>query len=196
MVERHVAAASVGGVGAEDCFGLSQLDSLGNGAGAEAGEDHEVNGTDPGAGKHQGDRLEVGGHVDGDAVASLDANGSQRCGHPLDLLEQLRVGVDPLTAVLIQCDQGGASAVAVVDLDVEAGVGEIGLAADEPAEGGNLLRGPFKDLVPLAEPGNPCSGFGPEGVRLIQRAALDFSDDRTNQINVRRHVPTPNSGLD
>ena len=87
MVERDVATASVCGVGAEDGFGLGQLDAFRDCPGAEPGEDDQVDGADPGAGEHQGDGLEVGRHVDGDAVATLDSDGAERGGHSLDLLE-------------------------------------------------------------------------------------------------------------
>ena len=184
VIERHVASAAVGGVGAEDGLGLGQLDPFGDRAGAESGEDDQVHRANPGAGEHQRDRLIVGRHVDRDAVAPVDADGAQRGGHALYVAQQLRVGVDALCAVLVQADQRGPAAVAVGDLRVEAGVGEVGLAADEPAEGGNLLGRPLENLVPLAEPGDAGGGLGPEGVGFVERSPLNLADDGADQIDV------------
>ena len=143
-----------------------------------------MHGADPRAGEHQRDGLEVRRHVDRDSVAALDADSAQRGGDALDLPEQLRIGEDPLLAVFVEGDQRGASAVAIRDLRIETGVREIGFAADEPAERGNLLGRPLEDLIPLAKPGNPRCGLRPEGLRLVEGAALDLADDWPDQIDV------------
>ena len=196
MVERNVAPAPVGGIGAEDCLGLGQLNPLGDRPRAEAREDDEMHRADTRAGEHQGDGFEVRRHVHGHAVAALDPDRPQRSRYPLDLLEQLGVREDPLYTVLVQRDQRRPASVAAVDLSVEAGVREIGLAADEPTERGDLLRRPLEHLVPLAEPGNARGRLRPERVGLVERAALNLADDWPDQIDVRRHVGTPSQGLD
>ena len=184
VVERHVAAAPVGGIGAEDRLGLGQLDPLGDRPGAEASEDHQMHRANPGAGEHQRDRLIVGRHVDRDAVTALNPDRPQRGGHALDIAQQLRVGVDPLSAVLVQADQRSAPAIAVGDLRVQARVREIRLAAEEPSEGRNLLRRPLEHFIPFAEPGDPSGSLRPERIRFVERPSLDVSHDRSEQINV------------
>src|SRR5207244_10832665 len=101
-------------------------------------------------------------------------------------LEQLRVGEDRAAAPLVLGDQGAVTAPAAGDVVVEAAVGEIGLAADEPAE---ARPAPVEHLVPAPEPGQRLGGPGPERVGLLERLALPAADDRVDQIH------DPASGL-
>lgn len=68
---------------------LTVPDALGQGLGAEAGEHHVVRGADAGAGQHGGYGQRAGRHVDGDAVALVDAAAPQQVAEATRHLQQL-----------------------------------------------------------------------------------------------------------
>ena len=103
----------------------------------------------------------------------LDAHAAQRRRHPLDFVEQMRVGVDAAFAALVEVDQGGVSAPAALYVVVERVVGQVGLCADKPLEGG---RSPFQHPVPLAEPGQLVCCASPKAFRIL----LAFLDPLLN----------------
>src|SRR5207248_5423250 len=106
---------------------------------------------------------------------------AQGGGDPLDLAAELGVGEDLAAAALVDVDQGGAAALAGLDVAVEAVVGEVGEAAGEPAEGGEL---PLEDAVPGAEPGQLSGGAGPERFGVLGGLPAPPPDDRVDQLHL------------
>ncbi len=75
-LELDFGAAAVAGVLGEDGDALGVVDAVGDGVGGESAEDDGVDGADAGAGEQGDGELRGHAHVDGDAVAFLDAEGS------------------------------------------------------------------------------------------------------------------------
>ena len=100
--------------------------------GGEAAEDDRVRRADPGAGEHRDRQLRDHRHVDRDPVALLDAELLQRVGGLADLAQQVGVGERPRVAGLADPVVGDLVAAAGLDVPVEAVVGDVQLAADEP----------------------------------------------------------------
>ena len=98
----------------------------------EAAEDDRVRRADPGAGEHRDRQLGDHRHVDGDPVAGLDAELEQRVGRLADLALEVGVGDRPGVAGLADPVVGDLVAEAALDVPVDAVVGDVELAADEP----------------------------------------------------------------
>ena len=128
---------------------------------------------DADAGEHYCQCLRAGGHVDGDAIALLDAQGAQSGAGPLHLVKQPGVGVDAPLAALVFEDEGRLAAPSAFHVIVEAVVAEVGLGADEPPKGG---RRPLKHAVPLPEPRELLGRASPEPFRVLGR----LTDEPTN----------------
>src|SRR5262249_2677303 len=75
---------------------------------------------------------------------------------------------------------GSLAAAAGLDVAVDAVVGQVGAAADEPLEGGRL---PVQDLVPGAEPEEVAGGAVPEALRVLRGLATDALDDRVDEVH-------------
>ena len=73
--ELDFTAAAVAGVLGEDGDAGGGRDAVGDGVGGESAEDDGVDGADARAGKQGDGELRGHAHVDGDAVALLDAEG-------------------------------------------------------------------------------------------------------------------------
>lgn len=73
---------------------LTVSDPLGEGLGAEARKHHVVLGADAGARQHGGHGQRAGGHVDGDAVALLDAAAAQQVAQATRHLQQFPVATE------------------------------------------------------------------------------------------------------
>ena len=128
-LQRHLAAAAQPLVGGNDEIGLAVEDAVLDAVGREAAEDHRMDGADPGAGQQS-----VGGfghhrHVDGDAVALLDALVAHDVGQPADLFIGLAIGdlLAFLGVVAFPNDRGlvaagGEVAVETVDRSVEGAI--------------------------------------------------------------------------
>ena len=76
----------------DDDLRLRVLDPARELVGREAAEDDRVNRADPGAREHRDHRLGHHRHVDDDAVARLDALGSEHARETRDGIAQLAVG--------------------------------------------------------------------------------------------------------
>ena len=87
---------------------------------------------DPGAGEHRDRQLRDHRHVDRDPVARADAELLERVGRLLDLALEVGVGDRPRVARLADPVVGDLVAEAVLDVAVDAVVGDVQLAADEP----------------------------------------------------------------
>ncbi len=185
-LEVDLAALAPGDVGGEQRAGAGQADAVGQRAGAEAGEHHQVDGADAHGRQHQHDGLRAGRHVDRDAVALADAHAAQGGGGPLDGVQQLGVGEHAPLAALCVGDQGGMAGAAALDVAVEAVVGEVGGGAAEPREG---RRRPLEHPVPAAEPRQLLGRLLPQPVGVLQALPLDRTDRGAD--NLHRVPPAP-----
>ena len=164
----HVAPA-VAHVAGDERLGLGVLDAVTQGTHAEPGIDHAVDGADAGAGQHTDGPLRREGHIDDDAVALAHAQGLEAVGEAVDLLGQAGVGIDLLRAVLAQPDEGGLVAPLGGQVAIQGVVGDVGLAAHEPAE---VRVFPLENVVPAAEPVQFLGGLGPEPLRVGHGAGV------------------------
>src|SRR5208337_1032730 len=69
--------------------------------------------------------------------------------HPLDFVEQMRVGINAALATFVDVNQRRVSAPPAFNVMIERVVGQVSLCAYIPLEGRSI---PFQHLVPLAEP--------------------------------------------
>jgi hypothetical protein len=111
----------------------------------EAAEDHRVGRADAGAGEHGHRSLGDHRQVDVDPVALRNAEALERVGEALHLVEQVGVGDGAGVARLALPVERDLVAPARLDVAVEAVVGDVQLAADEPLGERQL---PVEDLCP------------------------------------------------
>ena len=107
VLELDLVAAAVAGVLRDDGDAAAVVDAVGDGVGGESAEDDGVDGADAGAGEQGDGQLGRHAHVDGDAVAFLDAEGLERVGELLHFDVQLGVGEAADFAGLAFPDDGG-----------------------------------------------------------------------------------------
>ena len=132
MLESDLLAAPVPAIGGDQDLGLAVVDPTRQRLGREPAEDDRVRRPDPGAGEHRDRQLRDHRHVDGDAVARLDAELLEGVGRLADLAlevaERQRSGVawlaDPVVGRLV--------AEAPLDVSIDAVVADVELAAGEP----------------------------------------------------------------
>ena len=91
LLERHDLAAPPAAVGGDDQPGLGVVVAVGDGVGAEAAEDDGVHRADAGTGEHGDGQLGDHRHVDGDAVAGLDAQSFEHVGELADFAVQILI---------------------------------------------------------------------------------------------------------
>ena len=156
-LERGRLAATELTVGGDDDLGVGVGDAGVQRLGGEAAEDDRVRGAEPGAGEHREDGLGDHRQVDRDAVAGADAERGEGVGGLGDLLLEVRVrdgaGVAPFA---LEVD-GDPVAVAGLDVPVDAVVGDVELAADEPLREGGVA--PVERRVEVLGPGDPLTGL-------------------------------------
>src|SRR3954470_19604826 len=119
----------------------------------------------PGTCQHRYGKLRDHRQVDADRVALTYPEVLEHVGELVDLGKELAVGVGLLVVGLISNpDQGVLVALTVLNMAVQAVVGSVDLAADEPLNEG---RFPVADLVPLLEPVElPCPAL-PEALAIL-----------------------------
>jgi hypothetical protein len=180
-------AAAVAAIGGDDDLRVGIDDALGDRGGGEAAEDDAVGRADAGAGE-DGDR-ELGdhGHVDGDDIALLDAEGFQRVGalarrnlklavgELLDLgVVGVVVGRDRVAGVrrdgLALPHEADEIAEAGLDVAVDAVVTGVEFSAGEPLRIGGL---PIKDPGEGLEPGEVFCFLGPEALGVADAARVE-----------------------
>ena len=166
----HPVAPAITHVPRDQRLRVGVLDAVAQRAHAEAGVHHAVDGADAGAGQHADGPLRRQGHVDDHPVPLAHAQGFQPVGEPVHLLRQPGVGVDLLGAVLAQPDERRLVAPLGGQVPVQRVVGDVGLAAHEPAEVGIL---PLENLVPPAEPVQLIGRLGPEPLGVLHGAGVD-----------------------
>ena len=124
-----------------------------------------VDRADARAGEHR--HRDLGDHrqVDRDDVALAHAERRQRVGELLDVAVQVGVGDVELFALLTAPVVGHAVAVAGLDVPVDAVVGDVELAADEPLRERRVR--PVQHLVPLGVPVERFGALRPEGLVVL-----------------------------
>src|SRR5207253_4666475 len=130
--------------------------------GGEAAEDDRVRRTDARAGEH-GDRgLRDHGQVDADPVAGPDAEALQGVREAADLAVEAVIREHAPLARLALPDEGRLVAPRAGQVAVEAVVGDVELAADEPLRERRL---PVEDALEGRHPAQQSGHLAPEALR-------------------------------
>ena len=163
-LERRRLAAAPAAVGGDDELRLRVVDPVAQRLGGEPAEDDRVRRADPGAGQHRDGQLRDHRHVDGDPVAGPDAELDQRVGGLLDLALEVGVGDRPGVAGLADPVVGDLVAEPALDVPVDAVVGDVELAADEPL---GERQVPLERRLERLDPVEPLAGeIRPEGLGI------------------------------
>ena len=157
-LERRRLAAPPAAVGGDDELRLRVVDAVAQRLGREPAEDDGVRRADARAGEHGDGQLGDHRHVDGDPVAGLDAQLEQGVGGLRDLALEVGVGDRPGVARLADPVVGDLVAEAVRDVPVDAVVGDVELAADEPL---GERAGPTRASCRTARPSRCARGPAP-----------------------------------
>ncbi len=172
LLQRRYLAAARGLVGRDQDRGLHVVYTLAELPRLEGAEDHRVYGSDPRTGKHRYGQLGDHRQVDADRVTLAYPEVLEHVGELADLGEELVVGVGLLVVGLVaHPDQGLLVALTVLDVAVEAVVGGVYLAADEPLGEGRV---PVVDLVPLLEPVQLAGPALPEAFVVFRHLIPDL----------------------
>ena len=129
-----------------------------------------MDGADARAGQQSDDQFRRHAHVDGDAVALLDAERLEGVGEALHLGMEFRVGEATDFTGLALPDERDLVAAGAGKVHVETVVAEVGFAAHEPFGVGQI---PFEDLVPGLEPVQMLGHRGPEAFGVVNRLAIE-----------------------
>ena len=169
-LEREHRAPPPAAVGGDQHLGLGVVDAVGERLRREPAEHDAVRGADARAGEHRHGRLGDHRQVDVDPVAGLDAEPLQHVGEALDLGEQVGVGDRAGVARLTLEVDGDLVAAAGGDVAIEAVVGDVELAADEPL---GVRQVPLADGVPLGVPVEQLARLlGPEPLVVLGRLVV------------------------
>ncbi|OPX61424.1 MAG: hypothetical protein A4E29_00822 [Methanomassiliicoccales archaeon PtaB.Bin134] len=157
-------------IGGDEYLRAAVGDAVLQGLGAEAAEHDAVNGADPGTGQHGDGQLGDHGQVQGYPVALLHPVGLEDVGETADLGVQLLVGERPdIILVLTLPDDGRLVLAPVLQVAVQAVVGDVKLAALEPLYDG-VLPVPAVKVGPPLEPVQLVGGhLPPELFRVLHR---------------------------
>ena len=186
LLDRRRLALAARAVDGDQRLGLGELHPLLDRLGREAAEDHVVRRPDARAGEHR--HRDLGDHrqEDPDHVARADPALLERVRAALDVAVQVGVRDVALLALLAAPVEGHAVAVAGLDVAVDAVVGDVELAADEPL--GERRVGPVEHLVPLLGPVERLGLLGPEALGVLLGPLVDagVGDDRVRGELARR----------
>ena len=174
-LEGEDGATPVLAVGGDDELGLGVVDAALEGRGGEPAEHDRVRCADAGAGEHGDDCLGNEGHVNRNAVARGDAELDEGIGSLGNLALELRVCDVTTIAELALESNGDLISVAGLDVAIDAVVGDIEPAADEPL--GKWCIGPVENV---GERGLPVEAAGllcPEGQAILRRGGVGISGD-------------------
>ena len=168
-LERVGLAAAEAAVGGDHQLRPGVVDAVAQRLGGEAAEDDAVGRADPRAGQHRHGQLGNHRHVERHAVALRDAEALQHVGELADLPVQLAEGQHARVAGLAFPDDGGLVAPPgcfSLQVPIEAVVGDVELATDEPPGEGRL---PLERLLPGLEPGHVFPGhLRPEALGVFR----------------------------
>ncbi len=179
LLQARVFALAIGNVGGKHQFRAARLNAIAQCFRAKTREHHGVDGANTHRSQHQDDGFGTGRHVYGQPIAFVDAHAPQRCRNRLDLVQQVRVGVEPALAAFVEVDQGRVPAPAALHVIIKRVVGQVGLCADEPLEG---RRSPFQHPVPLAKPGQLLRRASPKAFRILFAFVDPLLHHRTHQL--------------
>ena len=169
-LQRHDAAAPPGAVAGDHHFGFGIVDALAQGFRGKSAEDNAVRRADFRAGEHGDGQLRHHAHVDRHAVALGHAQRAQRVREAVHFALQHPVGEHARIARLALPDDGRFIAPRGMRVAVDAVVGDVQLAADEPFHPGHI---PVQHLVPGREPVQLLGFLGPESLRIAQGAFVN-----------------------
>jgi hypothetical protein len=168
LLQFDFVAAAVACVLSENGDAAGVSNAVGDGVGGESAEDDGVDGADAGAGEKSDGELGRHAHVDGDAIALLDAEGFEGAGEALNFGVQFGVGeAANLAGFAFPDERGLLGALAAgfgIDVAIEAVVAQVEFAADEPLGPGQI---PLEDLVPGLEPVQLAGHAGPECLGIV-----------------------------
>ncbi len=164
LLELDFAAAAVASVLGDDGDAGGVVDAVGDGVGGESAEDDGVDGADAGAGQQGDGQFRRHAHVDGDAVAFLNAEGLEGVGEFLHFGVKFGVGEAANFAGLALPDERGFVAARTAEMAVDTVEAEVELSAHKPLSPGQI---PFQNFVPWLEPVQFFGCGGPEGFRVF-----------------------------
>jgi hypothetical protein len=130
----------------------------------KSAEHNGVRRSDARARQHRDRQLGHHAHVDGDTIAFANAQRLQHVRALGDLAQQLLIGEGSRIARLAFPQDGGFVLAPGGDVAVQAVVGNVQLAPDEPFGEGQL---PFEHAVPRLEPVQFARDLGPETFRVF-----------------------------
>ena len=159
-------------------FGFTLLNAVHQGFGRKSAEHDAVRQAQPGAGQHRYRQLPHHGKIQRHAIAPFKAFFLEYVGKPADFAVQRQVGED--SAVFIRFslpDDRRPVAGWCVEVPIQTVVTDIGVTAPKP-----LVKNPavtdieivFDDFLRFFVPEEFCSDFGPEPLRVLDRALVDF----------------------
>ncbi len=174
-LERNLAAAADAFVGGDDAGRGAVGDAAGERIRREAAEHHRMDGADAGAGEHRDRRLQDHRHVDGDAVALLDAARLQHVGEAADLGVQLLIGELLVGLGVVAFPQERGLVAALGEMAVDAIVAGVERAVLEPFDR-DVVR-IVGGVLHLGEGLDPVDALGllaPELGRVLHRGGVHF----------------------
>ncbi|MPM59419.1 hypothetical protein SDC9_106261 [bioreactor metagenome] len=172
----HDLAAARARVGRHDHGRLGILDARGQRGRRKTAEHHRVDGANARAGQHGKCGFGDHRHVDQHAITLLDAQRLQAGSHALHFLVQFGVAIGALG---VGFGGDGDQRVLVGTLGqmaVHRVVAQIGGATHEPARERRVAV--VADLLGLGLPFDELGLFGPEGIAIFNRAAMEFRKTR------------------
>src|SRR5262249_26207177 len=176
-LERNDRAAPPAAVGGHHHAGLRVVHTIAQGLRREAAEDQAVSGADAGAGEHDDRRFGDHREIDPHAVTLANAEPAQHVREPTHLAMQALVGEHPrLTLRLADPDQCRLVAAWAAQMAIEAVVGHVQRAADEPLRERRL---PVEHALPWSAPAQPVRMLRPESLGIVERTAVQRVVRRT-----------------
>ena len=152
-------------------LGLTVVDPVGQRVGGEPAEHDGVRGSDAGAGEHRHREFRDHSHVDGDTIATLDAQRGQCIGETAHLEVEVPVGevaglarfAHPVVRDLLA---------SILQVSIQTVVRQVERAVAEPAEKGRF--GVVEGHGRLFEPTHPLQGLvEPEGGEVLLGVIVD-----------------------
>src|SRR6266481_5754375 len=102
--ELDVLALAIGDIGSEDEARAGGLHTVGEGLRTKACKYYDVNRANAYGGEHEHDGLGAGRHVDGNAIAFLNAHAAQSRRQSLHFVQHLRIGEGLSLATFVDVD--------------------------------------------------------------------------------------------
>ena len=164
LLELDFVAAAIARVLSDDGDAAGVGDAIGDGIGGESAEDDGVDGADARAGEQSNSELGRHAHVDGNAIAFLNAEGLEGVGEALNFSVQFGVGEAANLAGFALPDERGLLGALAEGVAIDAVVAQVELAADKPLGPGQI---PLEDLVPGLEPVQLSGHAGPECFGIV-----------------------------